>query len=461
MAGGSCVSAAPAARVIGTISFTDGAKNVTVLRMKKPYIRWIFLNLLCVAFGAALASVSAGSPFLPTALFVLVLVWLCNEVWNGAVFGAALLNAGWQWVKIRTVKKSLSPRVFTLTSLLLLLVPHVVFALLYAANALWDNQLAEAFGLAISHALFACAYAAVVLLWFLAFRGVVGPLSLEGLVITWMEPELDLRRSGDEIAAEMDCRRAEDSRPKPEPPAPLPPLAEGRLPADAAASTAGSSGSAATAGLPPKNPAGGLPAAGGAWPGQGWSPRHPRLRELLPELLYYGRPNLSVTNVYVRQNRNFGLVLALLVVPFLLVVCAALIPQYPLAAIVPGVLALAFGWSAWKLLAMPGRWREKLSRAEFAFTKTQVLIAEGQVLRSFALDSGLRMMYEEVDGDIATILFDHVDLHKNPVMKLLVKFGTVDDTNNALLEPGPLQGFQQIDDAPRVSLLLKQLGAKG
>lgn len=459
MAGGSCVSAAPAARVIGTISFTDGAKNVTVLRMKKPYIRWIFLNLLCVAFGAALASVSAGSPFLPTALFVLVLVWLCNEVWNGAVFGAALLNAGWQWVKIRTVKKSLSPRVFTLTSLLLLLVPHVVFALLYAANALWDNQLAEAFGLPISHALFACAYAAVVLLWLLAFRGVVGPLSLEGLVITWMEPELDLRRSGDEIAAEMDRRRAEhrqDSRPKPEPPAPLPPLAEGRMPADAAASTA-----AVSSGLPPKNPAGGMPAAGAAWPGRGWSPRHPRLRELLPELLYYGRPNMAVTNVHVRQNRNFGLVLALLVVPFLLVVCVALIPQYPLAAIVPGVLALAFGWSAWKLLAMPGRWREKLSRAEFAFTKTQVLIAEGQVLRSLALDSGLRMQYEEVDGDIATILFDHVDLHKNPVMKWLVKFGTVDDTNKALLEPGPLQSFEQIDDAPRVFLLLKELGAKG
>lgn len=402
--------------------------------MKKPYIRWIFLNLLCVAFGAALASVSAGSPFLPSAVFVFVLVWLCNEVWNGSVFGAALLNAGWQWVKIRTVKKSLSQKVFTLTSLLLLLVPHVVFALLYAANALRDNQLAEAFGLPISHALFACAYAAIVLLCFLAFRGVVGPLSVEGLVTTLMEPELDLRRSGDEIAEEMDRRRADhrqESLAKQEAPAPLPPLTEERMPTDA------------------------------AWPGRGWSPSHPRLRELLPELLYYGRPNLSVTNVHVRQNRNFGLVLACLVVPFLLVVCVALIPQYPLAAIVPGLLALAFGWSAWKLLAMPGRWREKLSRAEFAFTKTQVLIAEGQVLRSLALDSGLRMQYEEVDGDIATILFDHVDLHKNPVMKWLVKFGTVDDTNKALLEPGPLQSFEQIDDAPRVFLLLKQLGAKG
>lgn len=423
--------------------------------MDRPYVRWILLNLLCVAFGTALASVCLGTNAQPTALFVLVIVWLSNEVWNLTVFTAAIVSAGWQLVKIRTVKKSLPQKVFTLTSLLLLLVPHVVFAVLYAANALWDNQLAEAFGLPLSHGLFACAYAAVVLLWFLAFRGVVGPLSVEGLVITWMEPELDLRRSGDEIAAQMDRRSAEsrhESQAKPESPAPLPPLAEERIPADAEVA-------------PPGSALGGqegeMSAADAEWLGRGWSPSHPRLRELLPELLYYGRPNLTVTNVHVRQNRNFGLVLALLVVPFLVAVAWALIPQYPLAAIVPGVLALAFGWTAWKSLAMPHRWREKLSRAEFAFTKTQVFIAEGQELRSFDLDSGLRMQYEEVDRDIATILFDHVNLHKNPVMKLLVKFGTVDDSNNALLEPGPLQGFHQIDGAARVFMLLKELGVKG
>lgn len=442
-------------QVISKMSFTNYVKDVTMRHMDKTYFRWIFLNLICVAFGAALASASAGSPFQPTVLFVFAVVWLSNEVWNWAVFGAALINAGWQLVKIRTVKKSLPQKVFTLTSLLLLLVPHAVFAVLYAANTLWDNQLAEAFGLPLSHGLFACAYAAVVLLWFLAFRGVVGPLSVEGLVITWMEPELDLRRSGDEIAAEMDRRCSEarhESQAKQESPAPLPALAEVRMPSDAEDVSSGST---------PGNPAAGMSAADAEWLGRGWSPSHPRLRELLPELLYYGRPNVSVTNVHVRQNRNFGLVLALLVVPFLVAVAWALIPKYPLAAIVPGVLALAFGWVAWKQLIMPQRWRDKLNRAEFAFTKTQVFIAEGQELRSFDLDSGLRMMYEEVDGDIATILFDHVNLHKNPVMKFLVKFGTVDDTNNALLEPGPLQGFHQIDGAPRVFLFLKELGAKG
>lgn len=198
------------------------------------------------------------------------------------------------------------------------------------------------------------------------------------------------------------------------------------------------------------------------WLGRGWSPVHPKLRELLPELLYYGRPNLAATNVHLRQNRNFGLVLAILVVPFLVAVVCALIPQYPQAAIVPGVLALAFGWTAWKLLAMPHRWREKLRRAEFAFTKAHVFIVEGEELRSFDLDSGLRMMYEEVDGDIATILFDHVNRHKNPVMKFLVKkIGTVDDTNQALLEPGPLMGFHQIEGAARVYMRLKELGAMG
>lgn len=424
-------------------------------RMDKPYIRWILLNLLCVAFGTALASVCVGADPEAMFLFTLVIVWLCNEVWNGAVFGAALLNAGWQLVKIRTVKRSLPPRVFVLTSLLLLLVPHAVFAVLYAADTFWDHQLAEVFGLPLSHGLFACTYAAVVLLWFLAFRGVVGPLAVEGLVISWMEPELDLMRSGDELAAEMVRRRAEpclEGQVSPGDLSPLPVSDDERRRSEAEVASAGS-----TSG----NADGGLSAADAEWLGRGWSPVHPRLRELLPELLYYGRPNVSVTSVHVRQNRNLGLALALFVVPFLLAVLVALIPRYSLAAIVPGVLVLAFGWTAWKLLAMPRRWREKLSRAEFAFTRSQVFIAEGQELRCFDLDSGLRMVYEVVDGDVATILFDHVHLHKNPVMRFLVKFGAVDDTNRALLEPGPLQGFHQIDGAPRVFLLLRELGAKG
>lgn len=407
--------------------------------MNTPYLRWILLNLLCVALGTALAAVCIGTAPQPTFLFILAIVWLSNEAWNLAVFAAAIVNVGWQFVKTRKVRKALSNKISTRTSFLLLLVPHALFAILYAANGFWGKGLSEALGLPLSHGLFACTYAAVVLLWILAFRGTVGALSVEGLLTTWLEPELDRMRSEDEIAEEMD-RRREDTR-KENPANQVPPPIPMDIPAD--------------------EREGEMSASDSEGAKRGWAPNHPHLQELLPALLYYGRPNLSVTNVLVRQNGNLGLVLAILVVPLLVALTVAFISQLPIAAIVPGVLAVVFGWVARKMLIAPRRWREKLSHAEFAFTETQVFIAEGEELSSFDLDSGLQMLYMEESGDVATILFDHVNKHKNPVMKLLVKFGTVDDTNGASLEPGPLRGFYQIDDAPRVFLKLKELGAKG
>ena len=72
------------------------------------------------------------------------------------------------------------------------------------------------------------------------------------------------------------------------------------------------------------------------------------------------------------------------------------------------------------------------------------------------------MLYEEVEGDTATILFDHINRHKNPLirrlMQFFMKFGeTVNTTSKYSVPRGPLHGFYQIDNAAQVYIQLKQL----
>ena len=108
------------------------------------------------------------------------------------------------------------------------------------------------------------------------------------------------------------------------------------------------------------------------------------------------------------------------------------------------------------LLRAPGRWREKLSRAEYAVTREAVYVAEGQVLRCYPLDKELLMHYEEVSGNTGTIYLDHPSLHKGTLGKLFARAGAVNVSGQNDLS-APLSGLVQIADARRVYHLIKEL----
>ena len=363
------------------------------------YSRSIVLNIICVTLAACVAVGYGGLPAAASGVFLALVLWLCNEAWYVSASLPALLAGAWATVRRKRVSALVEKKIYHATAFLLLLVPHGLFAVLYLADSLTSGLVAAELGLPISTALFGCAYLAVVLLWFCSLFRAVKPMSLE-VLWTWLfEPEL-YRSQEDEAAAV---------------PAPMP-LPE--APADA--------------------------------------PRHPELRQLAAEgLLYYGRPEPGVLNPHLRTRLVVGVVLLLLV----LLVAGMAVQCYPVSlagCALLGLLALVFGGVAVTLLRAPGRWREKLSRAEYAVTREAVYVAEGQVLRCYPLDKKLLMHYEEVSGNTGAIYLDHPSLHKGTLGKLFARAGAVNVSGQNDLS-APLSGLVQIADARRVYHLIKEL----
>jgi hypothetical protein len=363
------------------------------------YSRSIVLNIICVALAACVAVGHCGLPVVAAGVFIALVLWLCNEAWYVAASLPALLAGAWAAVRRKRVSASVEKKIYHTSSLLLLLVPHVLFAALYLANSLTSGLLAAELGLPISSALFGCAYLAVVLLWFCSLFRAVKPMSLEVLWTCLFEPEL--------------------YQPQPD---------------EAAAA--------------PASPAPAAPSAA--------APRHPEVCKLASDgLLYYGRPEPGVLNPHLRTRLVVGVVLLLLV----LLVAGMAVQCYPVSlagSALCGLLALVFGGVAVTLLRAPGRWREKLSRAEYAVTREAVYVAEGQALRCYPLDKELLMHYEEVSGNTGTIYLDHPSLHKGTLGKLFARAGAVNVSGQNDLS-APLSGLVQIADARRVYHLIKEL----
>lgn len=184
------------------------------------YLRSLLINICCIALSTALAMVMTGAAALPTAVFVTVVVWLCNAAWFNAVwlaqwlsFGRKLLRRnraadaaaaeasesgeaaespsetrgsvllamfreGWRLIRKDSVADSVDRKSYRLTALLLLLVPHGIFALVTLINMLFGGHLPDIIGLPLSPAFYGCVYPAAILLWGLSLGKAILPLSL-------------------------------------------------------------------------------------------------------------------------------------------------------------------------------------------------------------------------------------------------------------------------------------------
>ena len=363
------------------------------------YSRSIVLNIICVALAVGVAAGYCGLPVAVSGVFVALVLWLCNEAWYVAASLPALLAGAWTAVRRKRISASVEKKIYHATACLLLLVPHVLFAVLYVADSLTSGLVADELGLPISTSMFGCAYLAVVLLWFCSLFRAVNPMSLEVLWTFLFEPEL-YQTQEDEAAAAPASPSLPDA------------------PADA--------------------------------------PRHPELRKLAADdLLYYGRPEPGVLNPHLRTRLVVGAVLLLLV----LLVAGMAVQCYPVSlagCALCGLLALVFGGVAVSLLRSPGRWRDKLSRAEYAVTREAVYVAEGQELRRYPLDKKLALFYEEVSGGTGSIHLDHPTLHKGTLGKLFARAGAVNVSAQNDLS-APLSGIVQIPAARQVYQLIKEL----
>lgn len=379
------------------------------------FLRYLIVNLCCAALGALLAVLWLDAAVVPALLFVVLVLWLCNETWNWFLAIPVLLTASWASVRGKLSLGKEELRLLRLTSLLLLAVPHVFFGVLFLADMLLAHGGSRWLGLELSHGLFACAYVAVVLLWMAAVRCVVAPLSLEILWAFFLDPEYFERRSHVEIQPDFSAAGKDQ---------------------DGSGVSFFASQDAAT-------------------DAEEVAPDHPQLRAIRGELLYYGRPDLRATTACVRKNVIVGSCLVVVVV-LLLWVAVRVYPQSILWASLAGVLGVIMACVSLSELTLPARWNRKLREVEFAVTRTWVFIAEGGELCSLPLDKELRMQYEEVEGEIGTVYFDHPMAHTNPVGRLMAKIRFADVQHTADFS-APLRGFYQIARAQEVYALIREL----
>lgn len=115
--------------------------------------------------------------------FQLIILWLSNEVWQRvislpSVFGIIAGLAG--RVKPEKVAK-IGGIFYRLSSLTLLLIPHVFYAIIFGVELLTDGWLHQTTGITYTHSLFAVSWCSVVVLWLTAQFCRIEPLCLSNL----------------------------------------------------------------------------------------------------------------------------------------------------------------------------------------------------------------------------------------------------------------------------------------
>lgn len=368
--------------------------------MSSNFLKIFIINIFCTAAAMAIAAATQTTPVLNTGLFILVLMLLCNEAWYRMTALPSLLMAvvGVFRKSSETAQEKHERLVLRLTSCVLLLVPHLIFGILYLANILTQGKVASGLDICISHGVFACAFAAPALLWLMAQVAAVFPLSVEQLFV----------RDEFILSSEQPTKSTSDD-------------------------------------LPP------VPGTEGAV-----APSHPQLRSLAGKLLYYARPDTGVTNAHARTHATIGYCL----LPIVLILAALALNNYEQSALFAGVfgaLTVIFGWVCYILISEPAAWRRKLSRVEYAFTATQAYIAEGDVLQIFNIDATLNIQYEPINQNTGNIYLTQSGKLGTTMRKLMGNQLQINDARSTNNLKDPLCGFFHVRRGNEVREQLLQL----
>lgn len=138
--------------------------------LSKHFIKYFFVYSLCLFCFWACYQLGDGAATKEAVIFQLLLFWLLNELWFILTCVPVLLGTLLKWLKNRS---ELDDRFFWCsvrwTSLSLLIVPELIYALLSIINSAMDDALAQWLGLPLSMGLFASSFVSIVLLFILSF----------------------------------------------------------------------------------------------------------------------------------------------------------------------------------------------------------------------------------------------------------------------------------------------------
>lgn len=382
----------------------------------------IFSNLISVTiFTIAWLCFSGTSQTLWQLIcFQLIILWLSNEVWQRvislpSVFGIIAGLAG----RIKPEKVAKIGGIFyRLSSLTLLLIPHVFYALIFGVELLTDGWLHQTTGITYTHSLFAVSWCSVAVLWLTAQFCRIEPLSLSNLFTN----PFNLKNIAEKVYEARQNNK---------------PIISNTTPVEIATEDID------------------------------LHQQHTeKLRYLLQadeKLLHTARPNLSVNAPHMRKAVQMAWVTGVVSL-LLLSFCVQLFLQmqdssYWWAIGMFGALGLIFGVSTLWVLRLPEQWKRKLSQAGYAVTNQRIFIFENEAVQAFTLSEKLYIHCEMNQGNIGNIYICRPGLTDALAGLVLGKFAQ-QTPDSVVPEPNlthPLPGFINCPDAEKVHTLIQSL----
>lgn len=365
------------------------------------YKRSLFVNFIAYLACSCFAILYFDICDLNAFVFFFIVLVLCNEAWYRILSIPAILIAIWESITRKSTKKRIEQNVNRYTSFSLLIVPHFIYALLYAANRFTDGFVASQLSLNLSNDLFLCSYIALVLVWVCAIFFVVYPLSLSVLFAYMFEPEITQCKS----TLTSDVNHVITPSEK-------------------------SPHSFATK-----------------------KPKHPAIKEISGKLLYCDKPVLGVTNAYIKRMNIIGA----LIVPVALMFILFSFQSYAtsvvasLVCLFMGILAAVIAYSYCHIKV---KWDKRLRNVEYAITSEAVYIVEGKHVQKISISSNMNLRHEIVQGNIGNVYITEATKMPAIMKKLNVE---IVDLKQSFDFSAPLQGLFQINNSEDVYSLLVSL----
>ncbi len=353
--------------------------------------------------------------------FQLAVLWLSNEVWQRILSLPGLLNlifGAMGKVKPQVTAK-IGGMLYRISTVTLLLAPHLLYALLFAADSLFDQVASNAAGISFTHTLFICSWCSILPFWLMALACRMEPLSITNLISN----PFDLQSI---------AQKAYDARQIKKP-------------------------------LHPRD----TPAVLSDTVAQEILPAH---RELLSrhlqddeQVLHSTRPVADAPNKHTAIPQPFFAATTLASV-FLLIFCINAIQQADgmalvLTLIVMGTLCIVFSAGSIYLYKVPAKWRARLANVSYVVTDKRLFIFEQSHVQAFSLSEKLFIHTEQVQDTTGIIYISRPGLADAMAGLVLGKFAQQDPDRieGHVALNHPLPGFMNCPEADKVFALIESL----
>lgn len=374
-------------------------------------MRSAFANLFSLAAYAGATALAGGlhQQWSGLLAFQLIILFVSHEAWywclNTQGFIVGIIRA----FNKKEAEPAFGEWTYRLSTLSLLLAPHVLYSVAFAAHILLPGLFT---GLKITPALFLCSYVGMFALWAASILLHAAPLSLERL--------FDSRALSPTDHIGLDSPPAKESRPLTND-APLPMERQ----------------SALTAAL-----------------------------EEGEEVLCTIRPDAAAQNHYARAKVLWGNIAAVIATVSFLIALNGYgsymlkhDTRYLILCGLCGILALIFCRSAWSSHKEPARWSARLSRISYAITTRRIFLFDGADTQTYELSPELNLIYESLpNADLCIIHISRPSLLSRATKKV---FGSRAQVINATYTPapsGPLSGLYHVPSSLH-ALVLEQCAA--